>query len=134
MKQDEALEYLRRNHQGVLATIKRDGRPQLSNISYLYDTDGLVKVSVTRARAKTRNVIRDPRVSMSVIGESWWQYIVVEGTASILQENALSELRRVYEGIRGEPHPDWEEFDEAMVREDRVVLRIAVDRLYPLDE
>ncbi|MEJ7654504.1 MAG: TIGR03618 family F420-dependent PPOX class oxidoreductase [Chloroflexia bacterium] len=105
MTQDEATEYLRSNHQGVLATIKRDGRPQLSHIGYLYDKDDRVKVSVTLDRAKTHNALRDPRVSMSVIGESWWQYLVVEGTAEILQDDPLAELR--YEGMSGKPHPNW---------------------------
>lgn len=133
MNREQAQEYLRQNHRGVLATLKRDGRPQLSNISYLYDTDGEVKVSVTSDRAKTHNVLRDPRVSMTVIGDNWWQYLVIEGTGRIVRENALPELRRVYEGIQGEPHPDWQEFDEAMIRDRRAVLSITVEKMYPLD-
>ena len=134
MKRDEALEFLRRNHRGVLATLKRDGRPQLSNISYLYDDDGRVKISVTLDRAKTRNALRDPRVSMSVVGDNWYQYLVIEGTAELVRDNPLPELRHVYEGITGKPHPNWQEYDEAMVRERRAVMSIIVERMYPLEE
>lgn len=133
MTRAEALEYLRENHRGILATQKRDGRPQLSNVAYLYDdADGLIKISVTADRAKTRNVRRAPRVSLLVLGPDWYRYVVVEGTASVLDENPVPELRRVYEGVSGGPHPDWREFDEAMVRDRRVVLRFAIENLYPV--
>jgi PPOX class probable F420-dependent enzyme len=134
MDRERAVEYLRQNHRGVLATQRRDGRPQLSNVAYLYDpSDGRVKISVTEDRAKTRNVRRDPRVSMLVLGSNWYEYLVVEGTGSILDQDPVPELRRVYEGISGGPHPDWQEFDEAMVRDRRVVLNIDIERMYPVE-
>ncbi len=133
MTRDEAVDYLRVNHRGMLATQKRDGRPQLSNVSYLYDDDGRVKISVTADRAKTRNVQRDPRVSMLALGDNWYKYLVIEGTASLSVGDPLPELRRVYEGITGGPHPDWQEFDDAMRRDRRLVLSIEIERMYPLD-
>lgn len=133
MNRQEALAYLRRNHRGVLATLKRDGRPQLSNVAYLLDADDQVKISVTQDRAKTNNARRDPRVALSVVGDDWYEYVVVEGTATIVDDDPLPLLRHVYRGISGE-HPDWAEFDEAMRRDRRVVLVIAIDRLYPLSD
>ena len=133
MNRDHALDHVRRNHRGVLATIKRDGRPQLSNVAYLLDDDGEVKISVTRDRAKTRNVRRDPRVAMTVVGDNWYEYVVVEGTAHLIEDDPLPLLRHVYRGVTGKEHPDWSEFDEAMVRDGRLVLAISVERLYPLD-
>ncbi len=132
MNRDQALEYLRRNHRGVLATIKTDGRPQLSNVAYLLDDDGAVKISVTRDRAKTRNVRRDPRVAMTALGDNWYEYVVVEGTARLIEDD-LPLLRHVYRGVTGNEHPDWGEFDAAMVRDGRLVLAIDVERLYPLE-
>ena len=133
MNHDQALDFVRRNHRGVLATLKRDGRPQLSNVAYLLDDDGAIKISVTRDRAKTRNVRRDPRVSMTALGENWYEYVVVEGTGRIVEDDPVPLLRHVYRGVTGTEHPDWAEFDEAMVRDGRVVLVIAIDRLYPVD-
>lgn len=130
---DEALAFIRRNHQAVLATIKRDGRPQLSHISYLLDEDGVVKISATRDRAKTRNLLRDPRASLSIVASTWGEYLVVEGTCEVRDADQLPELRRIYEGIRGEPHPDWAAFDAAMIRDGRVVLAVTIERIYPLD-
>lgn len=134
MNRDQALDYLRRNHRGVLATLKRDGRPQLSHVSYLLDDDGLVKISVTADRAKTRNARRDPRVSLSVVGDDWYRYVVVEGSARIIEDDPVPLLRRVYRGATGKEHPDWAEFDAAMVRDRRVVLVLTVDRLYPIED
>jgi len=134
MNRAQATEYLRANHRGVLTTQKQNGRPQLSNIAYLYHTDGRVKVSLTADCAKTRNIQRDPRVSMLVLGENWYEYLVIEGIGTILANNPLAELRHVYEGISGASHPNWEEFDEAMVRDQRVVLSIEIEKMYPLED
>lgn len=132
MNEAEARAFVARSHKAVIATLKRDGRPQLSPIAYLLDDDGMIKISVTDDRAKTRNLRRDPRVALAVLGESWYEYLVVEGTAEIRDTNVAAELRHVYERIAGKPHPDWDEFDAAMVTEGRVVLAITIDRLYPL--
>ena len=129
----EARAWVGRHNRAVLATIKRDGRPQLSHVVYSLDDDGLIKISVTRDRAKTKNLERDPRATLSIVAENWSEYLVVEGTCTVHEENVLPELRRIYERVRGEPHPNWEEFDAAMVRDGRVVLAITLDRMYPLD-
>ena len=129
----EARAWVGRHSRAVLATIKRDGRPQLSHIVYTLDDDGLIKVSVTRDRAKTKNLKRDPRATLSIVAENWSDYLVVEGTCAVHEEDVLPELRRIYERVRGEPHPNWAEFDAAMLRDGRVVLAITIDRMYPLD-
>lgn len=132
MNEAEARTYLRQNHYGVLATIKRGGRPQLSNVLYLLDDDGEIKISVTQDRAKTHNARRDPRVSLAVVGDNFFQYVVAEGTARLIEDDPLPLLRQVYRGVQGREHPNWREFDEAMVRDRRLVLAIRIDRLYPL--
>ena len=129
----EARAWVGRHSRAVLATIKRDGRPQLSHIVYTLDDDGLIKISVTRDRAKTKNLKRDPRASLSIVADNWSEYLVVEGTCEVREENVLPQLRHIYERVRGEPHPNWEEFDAAMVRDGRVVLAITIERMYPLD-
>ena len=133
MNEQQARDFIASSTRGVLATIKRDGRPQLSNVSYTLDEDGRIKISVTRDRAKTRNLLRDPRASLLVLGEDWHQYVVVEASAEVEDgPDTLAELRRIYERITGKPHPNWVEFDEAMVRDGRVILALTIERLYPL--
>ncbi|MEU4553481.1 PPOX class F420-dependent oxidoreductase [Micromonospora violae] len=121
---------------GVLATIKRDGRPQLSTVLYSFDREaGLIRVSVTDDRAKTANLRRDPRASFHVSSEDGWAYAVVEGRVELTPPSAepgdetVEELVALYRGLSGE-HPDWDEYRQAMVDEGRIVLRLHVGRLY----
>jgi PPOX class probable F420-dependent enzyme len=125
-----ARDFLAMRHQGILATIKRDGRPQLSNILYVLDADGLIQVSVTQTRAKTKNLRRDPRVSLHVQGRDEYEYLVVEGAAEFIEGAGVAEaLQRYYRAARGE-HPDWREYDAAMVAEQRLLLSISIDYAY----
>jgi PPOX class probable F420-dependent enzyme len=132
MDEQTAREYVGRNHTAVLATIKRDGRPQLSNVAYYLDDDGTLKVSVTKDRAKTKNLMRDPRISMHCLDpNNWYSYVVVEGRAEFVDdERTLPELRRYYKRVRGEDHPNWQEYDEAMVRDRRVLLVVHPEKFY----
>jgi PPOX class probable F420-dependent enzyme len=122
---------------GVLVTIKRDGRPQLSNVSYAYDaTRNLVRVSVTDGRAKTANLRRDPRASLYVGGPNDWSYIVLEGKAELSavaaepDDAVVEELIDVYRAASGKEHPDWDDYRRAMVDERRLVFSMTVDHAY----
>ncbi|MFF4905681.1 PPOX class F420-dependent oxidoreductase [Streptomyces sp. NPDC001260] len=136
MTQDTLLELLSDHRGGVLVTLKRDGRPQLSNVSHHYDPDErIIRISVTDDRAKTRNLRRDPRVSYHVSTPDRRAYTVVEGTADLSpvakdpHDDTVEELIRLYRAVLGE-HPDWDDYRAAMVRDRRLVLRLKVERAY----
>jgi PPOX class probable F420-dependent enzyme len=121
---------------GVLATIKGDGRPQLSNVGYSYDAEAqLVRVSVTDSRAKTRNLRADPRVTLHVASKDFWTWVAVEGTAELTpvaadpNDDTVEELVTYYRGINGE-HPDWDEYRAAMVTDRRLVVRFRPEHTY----
>ena len=65
MELADAFDFASSSHNGVLVTLKRDGRPQLSNISHAV-VDGVIGISITDGRAKTKNLRRDPRASLYV--------------------------------------------------------------------
>jgi PPOX class probable F420-dependent enzyme len=122
---------------GVLATIKRDGRPQLSNVNFVLDSERRsVRVSVTADRAKVRNLRRDPRASLFVSSADGWSYAVLEGTvelsavAQARDDAAVQELVQLYRDIRGEDHPDWDDYRTAMVRDQRLVATMSVEHTY----
>jgi PPOX class probable F420-dependent enzyme len=130
------LAFVAENRWGVLATVKRDGRPQLSNVGYAYDTEaGLIRVSVTDDRAKTRNLERDPRVSLHVTSDDFWTWVVVEATAELSPVAAdpgdatVEELITYYRGTAGE-HPDWDDYRRAMVVDRRRVVRLRPEHAY----
>jgi PPOX class probable F420-dependent enzyme len=119
---------------GVLATIKQDGRPQLSNVGYSYDGD-VVRVSVTADRAKTRNLRRDPRVTLHVSSQDFWSWVAVEGTAELTpvaadpHDATVEELVTYYRGVSGE-HDDWDAYRAAMVTDRRLVVRFRPEHTY----
>lgn len=133
---DTLLDLLRKQRTGVLVTLKRDGRPQLSNVSFTYDdTTRIIRVSATDDRAKTRNLRRDPRVGFYVSAPDMRSYLVAEGDAELTpvaadpHDATVEELIDVYRSIAGE-HPDWDEYRAAMVADRRLVISLRADRAY----
>ncbi len=136
---DDIARLLASRQNGVLATLRRDGRPQLSVVTYAWypDDDGreLVRISTVDGRAKVANLHRDPRASFLVSDESGWSYAVVEGAVELSavatshDDEAVEELIRVYRDAAGE-HPDWADYRRAMVEDHRLVARLVVDHAY----
>ena len=127
------------SHGGALVALKRDGRPQLSNVSHTFDpATNLLRISTTADRAKVANLRRDPRASYYVSSADGWRYAVAEGTVELTpvaadpHDAVVDELVEVYRGILGE-HPDWDEYRAAMVADRRLVIRFSVDRIYGTD-
>ncbi|MGE2689756.1 PPOX class F420-dependent oxidoreductase [Mycolicibacterium pulveris] len=133
---DKLLALIGGNSLGVLATIKRDGRPQLSNVSYHFDARALtIQVSITEPRAKTRNLRRDPRASIHVSSDDGWAYAVAEGDAVLTppaaapDDDTVEGLIALYRNIAGE-HPDWDDYRRAMVDDRRVLMTLPISHVY----
>jgi PPOX class probable F420-dependent enzyme len=133
--QDELWELVASNRQGVLATVKADSSPQLSNVLYVADpATRTVRVSTTADRAKGRNLARDPRAALHVSGEDFWHYAVAEGpvslsdVAAIPGDDAVEELLEVHSFFYGEI--DRATFEEEMITNQRLVVRLQVVHLY----
>ncbi|MCU1400244.1 MAG: putative pyridoxine/pyridoxamine 5-phosphate oxidase [Acidimicrobiales bacterium] len=130
-----ALEFARTTRNGVLTTIKRDGRPQLSNISYAVADDGVIRVSITADRAKYANLRRDARASLYVGRADFMAYAVIDGDASLApvaadpSDSTVESLMSLYRALIGE-HPDWDEYRRAMVADRRTVLSITPTHAY----
>jgi PPOX class probable F420-dependent enzyme len=136
---DPLLDLVAERRIGVLVTLKRDGRPQLSNVTYAFDpATGQVRVSVTDDRAKVANLRRDPRVSLHVTRPDLGAYAVVEGVASLSavaaapDDEVVEQLVEQYRAVAGE-HPDWREFRAAMVADRRLLLSFGADQVYGWD-
>ena len=131
----EALAFIGNRSQGVLATIRANGRPQLSNIMYVPGDRDSLHISITDSRAKTRNLRRDPRASLYVLGDNFYQYVVLEAVAELTpvaadpHDATVDLLVDYYRKGSGE-HPDWEEFRAAMVSDQRLILRLVPERAY----
>jgi PPOX class probable F420-dependent enzyme len=133
---DKLLALIGGNSLGVLATVKRDGRPQLSNVSYYFDPRNMtIQVSITEPRAKTRNLRRDPRASVHVSSDDGWSYAVAEGDAILTppaaspRDDTVEALIALYRNIAGE-HPDWDDYRRAMVTDKRLLVRLTPTHAY----
>ncbi|MET7425162.1 PPOX class F420-dependent oxidoreductase [Dactylosporangium sp. NPDC005555] len=129
-------ELLAESRLGVLATIKSDGRPQLSPVMPFYDRDaGVILVSMTQGRAKTANLRRDPRATLEVTGPDGRAWATAEGIATLTGPGTdpdgpeVEALVEYYRRAAGE-HPDWDEYRAVMVSDRRVLMTMTVDHVY----
>ena len=136
MMTDKVREFVGRNTRAVLTTFRASGAAQMSVVLVGLYGDGPA-FSTPADRAKLHNLKRDPRCSLLVSKDDWWGYLVLEGHARIISsDNTDAEelrlaLREVFRGASGgEEHPNWEEFDQAMVDERRVVIVVEPERVY----
>jgi len=136
MIDDRFADLISAQRQGVLVTLRKDGWPQLSNVNYAWDAgEQTIRVSTTADRAKTANMRRDPRASFHITTGDFWSYVVVDGQASLSDvaaephDAAVEELVDLYRAIQGD-HPDWDDYRAAMIRDQRLVVRIRAERAY----
>jgi PPOX class probable F420-dependent enzyme len=135
MELSDALDFIRDKHQGVLITLKSDGRPQSSNIAYALGDDGVVRISVTDGRAKTANLRRDPRASLHVNRDDFWAYAVLEADVTLMpvaqspDDATVDALVEYYRAVAGE-HDDWDEYRRAMVADRRLLLELRPTHAY----
>lgn len=120
---------------GVLATIAADGRPQLSNVLYVWDSEEhIARISTTADRMKARNLRRDPRAALHVSGRHFWQFAVADGAVTLSDvaaepgDAASRELLAVHAVHYGQL--DEDDFYQKMIAARRLVVRLHVRRIY----
>lgn len=121
--------FLHERQLGILGTGRRDGSPQLSMITYLFDGEHVL-ISITKDRAKYPNVRRNPRVSMLV--PEGRQQVIVYGTAEILEGRERDRAIIAIRAHQGDPLPEDYDLDQFSARLDelkRIVLRITPERV-----
>jgi PPOX class probable F420-dependent enzyme len=129
---DQARDYLRTNHRAILATMRRDGTPQMSPVACAVDSSGAVVVSSRETAVKTKNVRRDPRAWLCVFPDAFYGgFVQVEGDVTVVSlPEAMDGLIDYYRNVAGE-HPDWDDYRAAMVKEQRVLIRLELTRAGP---
>ena len=123
----DGLDFAAEVQSGVLITLRRDGRPQSSDVHHAV-VDGTIVFSVLPSRSKVYNIERDPRVVYHVSHEG--SYLSFDGMAEVspvateTHGPAMDTLINAFRAVAKKEHPDWDEFREAMVREQRRVIII----------
>jgi PPOX class probable F420-dependent enzyme len=131
MDLDAARSFVREHHRAILATTRPDGRPQMSAVSVALDEEGRPAISTRESAYKVRRIRADPRVSLFVMSEDFWNWIQIDGTATVLSlPDAMEPLVAQYRAVAGE-HPDWDDYRRAMEEQNRVIVRIDIERAGP---
>jgi PPOX class probable F420-dependent enzyme len=126
-------DFVRSRHRMVLTTTRRDGTPQMSPVAAGMDPAGRIVIATYPERAKTRNVVRRPAVSLLVLSDDWnGPWIEVDGRAEVLDLPAAMEpLVDYYRSIAGE-HDDWDGYRAAMQRQGKALIRVTPERWGPI--
>jgi PPOX class probable F420-dependent enzyme len=133
--EQELWELVTGAQQGVLATVRRDGSPQLSNVLYAVDEPArLIRISTTADRAKARILRHNPAAALHVAGEDFWHFAVVEGHATVTDpasapgDAVTDELALVHGTFYGAV--ERPAFDQQMIENRRLVVRVPVERIH----
>ncbi len=120
---ESAREVLDGPHIAVLATSNADCRPQSTVIFVKRDGDAVV-FSTIKGRLKTRNMARDPRVSLLVVDWAKGRYIEIRGSVEITDDPEKRLLFEMYDRyMSGTPPPPEPEAE-------RLIVRITPQRVY----
>ena len=131
MDLDAARQFVRDNHSAVLVTYRKDGSLQTSPIAVGVDDEGRLIISSRETAYKVRNLRRDPRATLCVTKEGSWEWIQVDGTATVVSlPEAMEPLVDYYRKTAGE-HPDWDDYRRAMESQGRVLVRVDIERAGP---
>jgi PPOX class probable F420-dependent enzyme len=129
---ERVLKFVGAHHNAVLATYHADGRIQQSPVTVGLDAEGQVIISSRETAVKVRNLLRDPRMSLVVMTERFiGDWLLIEGEAEIVHlPEAMDGLVSYYRDLAGE-HPDWDDYRAAMIRDQRVLIRITATKVGP---
>jgi PPOX class probable F420-dependent enzyme len=121
-------DFLARQRNVIMSTIRADGSPQISPLWYLFDGDEFI-ISTAKETAKWSNLRRDPRVALCVDDPVTGQMVVAYGTARLEDEGIREATRAVVEKYVKDP-AQVEAHMERIFRDwTRVILRIRPDKL-----
>ena len=135
MQISDGLDFIRDKRNGMLITLKSDGRPQSSNVVFVLGDDDVVRMSVTDGRAKTANLRRDSRASLHVNRDDFWAYAVIEADVTMLpvaqapDDPTVDALVEYYRTLAGE-HDDWDDYRRTMVADGRLLLELRPTHAY----
>ncbi|MEM9203865.1 MAG: PPOX class F420-dependent oxidoreductase [Actinomycetota bacterium] len=120
-------------HRWVLATTRRDGRPQMSLVTGGMAPDQRLLITSYPSRVKVKNARRNAAVSVLVMGEAFDDaWLQVDGTAEVVDApDGLDDFVEYFRCISGE-HSDWDEYRQAMIDQGKSLIAITPTRWSPL--
>ncbi len=132
MDAEDVREFIRHNHRAVVATVRADGRPQLSPITTDVDPEGRIRFSTRETAVKVKHLRTNPWVTVCLLSDGFFgDWATAAGTAEIVSlPEAMELLVDYYRSVSGE-HPDWDDYRAAMERDRRVIVRFPIEYAGP---
>jgi PPOX class probable F420-dependent enzyme len=129
----EMLDFVRTRHHMVLTTHRADGSLQSSPVTGGVDGEGRIVVASYPQRAKSVNLRRDRRASITVLSDEFnGPYVQVDGDAEVIDvPEAVDGLVEYFRAVAGE-HSDWGEYREAMIVQGKCLIRVTPTRWGPI--
>ena len=135
----DAEKFLLTHHRGVISTRRPDGATHSSIVVCGVYMMHASFVSVYPRSQKIANLRRDPNCTVLAVSEDWREYVVVEGKATLFDygNTRPEEMREMLQDVYmtcsgGIEHPDWDEYQQAMIDQKAVIVMVSPDRVYGL--
>jgi len=111
-----------------IATVMKDGSPQVSPVWANFE-DGHVLVNTAKGRIKHKNVLRDPRVAISVVSkDNPLDMTAIRGVVKeIIPDYDYRHADKLTQQYMGRKHYPFKRDDEK-----RVILKISPDKVFVL--
>jgi len=111
----------------VLATLNKDGSPQLTTMWYLLQGDTIM-MNTKAGRIKDLNMKRDPRIAICV--EDGYNYVTISGTVTMIddQETAHQDIFRLAVRYHGEQNAK-RQMEEQFSKEHRITLHLPCENI-----
>ena len=138
MNFEDVRPFMETHHRGVISTRRSDGATHSSIVVCGAYEGNAAFVSVYPRSQKIRNLRRDPHCTVLAVREDWREWVSVEGEATLYDygnmdaEECRVMLRKVYMECSDTEHPDWDEYDRAMVEQEAVIVLVEPKRVYGL--
>ena len=135
---NDVVPFFETHKRGVIATRRPNGATHSSIVVCGAYEGNAAFVSVYPRSQKIRNLRRDPNCTVLSVRDDWREWVSVEGQATLIDYNNTDAeemrvlLRKVYMACSHTEHPDWDEYDQAMIDQEAVIVLVKPERVYGL--
>ena len=122
-------EFISQHRWAIVTTVRASGQPSSSVVAYAREDDTLI-ISTTAPTLKVRTLERDDRITLCIINnQELFNFVTVEGTASIERTNHTESTKNLFENIEEVGYTLPPQLEQWLEENKRVILRITPERV-----
>ena len=130
MLEEKTIKLFQQKNIVFIATLMKDGAPHLSQVWANYDS-GYILVNTAEGRIKHKNILRDPRVAISVVSNNNpLDMTTIRGTVKeIIPDYDYTHADKLTQQYMGQKHYPFKRENEK-----RIILKIKPERIFVMPE